>query len=222
MARPLLFISYRRDDTDAVAGRLRDRLLVALPDWEVFMDVDSIAPGDDFLAVIDRRVSGAALVLAVMGERWAGPQGKRILEPNDAVRREIAVALASGVRLLPVLVNGARMPAPASLPDDVASLASLNAIELRHTRFNDDFERLVQAISGVTPELRHAELSLRPRRLAGMIVGALGGAAAALAALVLHHEITGAAVSERLGDVGASIFIPALALLGALAGRLRR
>jgi hypothetical protein len=87
-----------------------------------FFDIASIEPGADFRQVIDAAVESTAVVVAVIGRRWVSP---RLQDPDDFVRRELAVALARpGARVLPVLVDGARMPRSAELPEDIMSCRS--------------------------------------------------------------------------------------------------
>jgi hypothetical protein len=147
-----IFISYRRDDSSASAGRLYDRLLVRLPNNPIFIDVD-LDPGIDFVEAIEASVSSCAVLIAVIGKRWLRSsvgKGKRRLEnPEDFVRVEIATALKRNIRVIPVLVDGALMPRSSDLPDDLSLLARRNALEISHNRFNADFARLVTAIKGV-------------------------------------------------------------------------
>ena len=205
-----IFISYRRADADAVAGRIKDRLARDLPDWEVFMDVDSIGAGVEFRRVIEDALARASVFVALIGPRWLS---ERIKEADDLVRREIAAALARDMRVIPVLVNEARMPAAQELPADLAPLVQRNAIELRHGRFDDDFANLVRAIAG---DVR------KPRKRRGAIymavsavLGAFAGVATAIAGLVVHYQLTGISASDRIGTDGATLLIPICAIIGA-------
>ena len=109
-----IFISYRREETAFPAGWLYDRLNDRFGEAQVFKDVDSITLGDDFVEVITRAVGSCDVLLAVIGGRWStmtDETGKRRLDdPDDFVRLEIEAALARNVRVIPVLVDGARMP----------------------------------------------------------------------------------------------------------------
>jgi len=145
-----IFISYRRDDSEGEAGRLFDALTRAYGSDAVFMDVAGIAPGVDFRKAIDDNVSACGVFLAVIGSQWAtitGANGERRLDdPNDFVRLEIASALARNIAVIPVLVHGAKMPRPESLPDDIKDLAYRNSVEISHARWNSDVELLVGAL----------------------------------------------------------------------------
>lgn len=144
-----IFISYRRDDAAAHAGRLHDRLVAAFGHERVFIDIDAIEPGQDFGAVIRRTLDGARLVVVVIGPRWlsaADAAGRRRLDdPDDFVRLEVAAALQRAVAVIPVLVGGARMPSADELPEDLQPLALRNAVELSDTRFHRDADALIEA-----------------------------------------------------------------------------
>jgi TIR domain len=108
-----IFISYRRQDTSDVAGRLYDRLADRFGEARVFMDVDTIELGVDFAEVITSAVGTCEVLLAVIGPNWVtatGKDGRRLEDPDDIVRLEVEAALAREVRVIPVLVGGAVMP----------------------------------------------------------------------------------------------------------------
>jgi hypothetical protein len=152
MSVPRIFISYRRQDSAAHAGRLNDRLCAAFGAERVFMDVDDIAPGQNFAAALRSNVDAAAVVLVMMGPAWlaaAGDDGRRRLDDEqDFVRFEIATALQRGKRVIPILVNGAAMPAAGSLPPDLQPLALCQALPLTDARFDRDTGDLIQALGG--------------------------------------------------------------------------
>src|SRR5215213_4899040 len=111
-----IFLSYRRDESAYPAGWLYDRLANRYGGGQVFKDVDSIRLGDDFVEVITRAVGSCDVLLALIGDEWltiTDEHGRRRLDdPGDFVRLEIEAALARNVRVIPVLVDGARMPRP--------------------------------------------------------------------------------------------------------------
>jgi hypothetical protein len=145
-----IFISYRREDSAAWAGRLSDRLKSHLPSAQIFMDVDNIEPGADFVQTVEDIVSACDVLIAVIGNRWLTSSdrwGRRRLDiPEDLVRLEVATALKRGIRVVPVLVEGAKIPEVGELPDDLKSLVRRNALEIGHTRFNSDSEHLLTAV----------------------------------------------------------------------------
>src|SRR5215470_7940466 len=122
-----LFINYRREDTAPYAGRLYDRLIQHFGEDQVFMDVDQIEPGEDFVEVIDRRVGTCDVAIVAIGPRWldaTDESGKRRLDDEeDFVRMEIVAALQRNVLVIPVLVDGARMPRKQDLPEPLAPLS---------------------------------------------------------------------------------------------------
>jgi TIR domain len=156
-----IFVNYRREDTAYPAGWLFDRLVDHFGDGQIFKDVDSIELGDDFVQRITSAVGSSAVVLAVIGKRWltvTGEQGQRRLDdPEDFVRLEIEAAFARGVRVIPVLVDGAQMPDKADLPATLAQLARRQALELAPNRFGADTNRLLDVLdktlgeAGVAP-----------------------------------------------------------------------
>ena len=196
-----VFISYRRDDAAGYAGRIEDALERRLGRGSVFRDVLDIAPGEDFVRAIRARLAGAHTVLVLIGPRWAGAGGagaaaRRIDDANDFVRLEVAVALDSGVQVVPVLLPGAVMPAEGDLPEPLKPLARRNALTLSDAHWDADMDRLTQHIG---PPAR------RTRR-----VWALGGAAVlvALAAAWL-------ALRPAAAPVGAAPPAPAQAVASA-------
>ncbi|HEV2687606.1 MAG TPA: toll/interleukin-1 receptor domain-containing protein, partial [Bryobacteraceae bacterium] len=147
---PGVFISYRREDASAYAGRLYDHVSARFGAERVFMDIDTIRPGDDFVQVISDRVAACDSLIAVIGKNWLScrdSNGRRRLDnPNDYVRIEIASALQRNVRVIPALFDGAAMPSASDLPPDLAPLARRNAIEISNTLFRPSVERLIQTL----------------------------------------------------------------------------
>lgn len=145
-----IFISYRRSDAAGSAGRLYDTLSARFGDGHVFMDVDSIRPGEDFTEVLTDVLDRCAAVVVVIGPGWLtaadADSGRRLADPDDYVRAEVAHALSTGVAVFPVLVDGATMPRPEELPEDVRDLTTRQAIEISPTRYRYDAGRLVTAL----------------------------------------------------------------------------
>src|SRR4051812_47748899 len=128
---PGIFICYRRDDSAGHTGRLRDALAAEFGADQIFRDLDTIAPGDDFVQAMSHGIASCTVFLAIIGRNWltaADRAGRRRLDdPADHVRAELTEALRRGVRVVPVLVQGAPMPAAADLPEAIAALADRNA-----------------------------------------------------------------------------------------------
>jgi len=143
-----IFISYRRQDTRQIAGRIFDRLEAHFGRDHVFMDIDSIPFGVDFHDYLDEQVARAETVLALIGPGWAEARdeaGKRRLDnPDDFVRIEIEAALRRGIPLGAVLIDGAPMPRPEQLPEDMRALCRRNAAPVDSGRdFNVHMSRLI-------------------------------------------------------------------------------
>lgn len=150
--RPRVFLSYRRDDAQGEAGRLNDRLVDAFGTDSVFMDVDSVPIGIDFVDYIDEQLAECAVMVAVIGPGWSAAvdeSGRRRLDdPEDLVRVEIAAALNRKIPVIPILVRAASMPRKESLPEDLRPLSRRNGLEVSHQRWRQDVDRLVDAIRG--------------------------------------------------------------------------
>jgi TIR domain len=135
MASPTVFISYRREDSAGHAGRLFDRLVSRLGRDHVFRDVDNIKPGENFIEAIRRRINASDVLFVLIGPRWLNAvdaEGRRRLEgADDLVRLEIEMGLERKLRLIPVLLPGASMPAERELPETLAPLSRFNALEIR-------------------------------------------------------------------------------------------
>lgn len=154
-----IFISYRRDDSSGHAGRLFDRLSAHFGDEQVFMDIDQIEPGEDFVQVIESAVGSCEILLALIGRNWLSSRdesGRRLDNPNDFVRLEIAAALARGIPVIPVLVQGARMPRPQDLPENLLALSRRHALELSDLRWKHDIDQLTGALEKILTRQREA------------------------------------------------------------------
>jgi hypothetical protein len=149
-----LFISYRRDDSAAYAGRLCDRLSVVLSAHRVFIDVEEIQPGENFAQAIEQVLAQCSTVLVVIGPRWREQLDLRAA-PNeqDYVVHEIATALSAKKTVVPVLVGGAPVSCLDALPAALADLSYHQAVELRDSSFNDDCDHLLKNLkhSGAIP-----------------------------------------------------------------------
>ena len=151
-----IFISYRRDDAAAHAGRLSDKLREYFGKDEIFMDIDNIQPGEDFVEVIEQAVGACEILIAVIGRSWLSDNDQntgRLSNPNDFVRLEIATALNRNIRVIPVLVERATMPRPQDLPEDLSKLSRRNAIELSDIRWQRDVDQLIDAIVEIRRKL---------------------------------------------------------------------
>jgi len=176
-----VFLSYRRSDTAGHVGRLHDHLAERFGAERVFMDVGDIVAGEDFTQALDRELARADVVVVAIGDGWltSMQDGKRRLDdPTDHHRREIEAAIAHGKRIVPVLVEGARMPGEAELPPSLRPLARCQAVELRDSRWTDDVAALTRALGSPRP----AATPAGPGRSARFAMLALAAAVAAISA----------------------------------------
>lgn len=199
-----VFISYRRDDSAGHAGRVHDRLAHEFGADLLFMDVDSIPLGSDFIKVLREEVGKCDTLLAVIGRHWLDArdaEGKRRLDnENDFVRVEIATALQRDIAVIPILLDGARVPKPEDLPADLQGLSARNGLDVRHSSFHVDMNRLIGALKVGVPHAL-AEGAARPpegattgrRRgpllIAGFVAIACAGAAVAWIAMTPRERI---------------------------------
>jgi hypothetical protein len=179
---PKIAISYRRSDGSAVAGRIYDWLAARYGADSVFMDVEKIPLGVDFRAYIKSVLSQSDLILAIVGPGWcfAAASQNRFADPDDPVRVEIETALQQGTRIIPVLVDGANMPAVRDLPDSLKTFPFLNATWIDAGRdFRLHMNRLIEAIEEresvmlAQPKRRGPAALLRPRFLVASAFAAL-------------------------------------------------
>ena len=154
---PAVFISYRRDDASAEAALVRDAILSAIGAGSVFMDVSSISPGAQWALDIEQSLQDASTVVVIIGPSWLQPGEwglRRIDEESDWVRREIENSLASGQHVLPVLVNGGRLPPPEALPHPIRSLLDRQAIEIRRDYRDHDLKLVTDSLKGQANRIR--------------------------------------------------------------------
>jgi hypothetical protein len=211
-----IFISYRREETAYPAGWLFDRLDDHFGAGQIFKDVDSIQLGDDFVEVITTAVASCDVLLALIGDQWltiTDERGRRRLDnPHDFVRLEIEAALKRKVRVIPVLVAGARMPRADELPPSLARLVRRQALELSPSRFDFDTSRLLKVLDrtlaqaqapptaagpGVTAPAGH-DAGTRP----GSVPVEAGGDAAAASASSVEPSGPGTADAGERPDAG--------------------
>jgi hypothetical protein len=148
-----IFMCYRQRDNAGYAGRISDHLGRHFGPGAVFRDVETMPYGDDFVAVVQETVAGCRAFLVIIGPHWlvTGDGDRRLDDPRDFVRLEIESALAKNIRVIPVLIDGARMPAAHELPPGIASIATRHAVEITDGRFEYDITRLIKAIELTRP-----------------------------------------------------------------------
>ncbi|HEY6320333.1 MAG TPA: toll/interleukin-1 receptor domain-containing protein [Thermoanaerobaculia bacterium] len=202
-----IFVNYRREDSAGHAGRLFDRLSARFP-ARVFMDIDNLEPGVDFVEVIETAVGSCEVLIVVIGNEWLSVKDaagrRRLDDPADYVRLEIATALQRQVRVIPVLVQRASMPRAEELPPDLVKLARRNAIELSDARWAYDVDRLIRTIEEV---LQGLELRA-PKAAAGSAVATFLAAE--------HREAAPPATVARAARWRAWIALPAAVVVAGI------
>ncbi len=151
---PRIFISYRRRGEGAgYGGRIADRLVEHFGVGQCFRDVDDIESGVDFVKTIQEAVGACEVLIAVIGPDWITQTdvrgNRRLDDPRDFVRLEIAAALQRDIRVIPVLVGGADIPTEQELPDVLSALSRRQVHELTDTRWEYDVTKLIAAIESI-------------------------------------------------------------------------
>ncbi|MGN6214916.1 TIR domain-containing protein [Parafilimonas sp.] len=146
-----IFINYRREDTSGYAGRIADALASEFGENNIFIDVTKINTGSDFTEVITQALDQSRYLLILIGNTWLNCKdsagNRRLDNTDDFVRKEISLAIKRKVKLIPVLLEDARMPDAGALPDDIKDLCKWQAIEITDSRWKFDIERLIKSIN---------------------------------------------------------------------------
>lgn len=200
-----IFISYRRDDTRHVAGRLSGDLADRFGAASIFRDVESIDGGEEFPEKLEKALAQCQMMLVLIGAKWlniADANGRRRLDnPEDWVRQEIATALRRKVRVVPVMVEDTPLPAEHELPEDLRPLINRQIRKLSDERWRGDLQDIVDMLAkvpGLTLVSTAAAPSAPAQPAAGsqwkkVALGVLGGAVAvvALAMMFSGHDMEG-------------------------------
>ncbi|MES9969964.1 MAG: TIR domain-containing protein [Candidatus Thiodiazotropha sp.] len=196
-----IFISYRREDSADVTGRIHDRLVEHFGESALFMDVDDIPLGVDFSKYIDEKVGKCEVVLAVIGRDWLSltdaSGNRRLDQPEDFVRIELESALNRNIPVIPLLVRRATMPKAEDLPESLRDFAKRNGMPVRpDPDFRTDCDRLIEGLerdrTGTRPIVstpkKSAEKKPKPKPKA-VLIGVLGIAlVSALAGIFLWYS----------------------------------
>lgn len=217
---PSLFISYRRTDSAGYSGRVHDRLQREFGDNLLFMDVDSIPLGTNFVKMLGEEVAKCDVLLAVIGPGWLeahDEKGNRRLDnPDDFVRIEIGTALKRGIPVVPILLEGTQVPKADQLPDDLKELTLRNGLDVRHASFAEDMERLIRGLKGarLPPERKAVESSVELHHLPWHLApfGAFGAVLPAISGLASRSDAF-AFVPELRVIIGQIIYVSSAALL---------
>lgn len=157
MEKDKIFISHRHSDTQSDCHRIKSDLQKIFGKDQVFLDIENLEPGIRFAEAIERTLAQSKVVLVVIGPDWldvTNEKGeKRLFDPKDWVRREIAASLNStGTRVIPVLVKNAAIPREEDLPDDLKALTQLQVAEITTKRWDYDLGELVKVLEKLIPK----------------------------------------------------------------------
>ena len=229
---PRIFISYRRDDSRAISGRIYDRLVEAFGEDNIFKDVDRIPPGSTFAEVLGAELQKCNVLLIIIGQKWvniADSEGhKRLHNPEDFVRLEVEHGLARpDLLVIPVLVDEAGVPNPADLPESLHRIASLQVVQVRHDPdFHRDMGRLIDFLNIIREQegvVQKREQQAARRNVQRILIGA-GVVAGLVIILFLGLLASGAlqfgqeeATFDPIGTANALLTETAAAQVAALA-----
>jgi hypothetical protein len=166
-----IFINYRKDDSRWNALALYNELQKYFSKEQLFKDFNTILPGDDFVVSIENALKKCNVLLVVIGANWLTMKGedgtRRLDDPDDFVRLEVATALSRNIQVIPVLIDTTVMPKAMDLPENMKSLSRRQFVEIDNTRFEDDVRKLAEAIKKVledepTPEPERIDIIVDP------------------------------------------------------------
>jgi hypothetical protein len=212
-----IFINYRRDDSPGMAGRIYDRLAQHFPKRDLFMDVDAMEPGVDFVRQLEEQVTACDVLIAVIGPTWLDARDaktgeRRLDDVLDFVRVEIAAALHRDIRVIPALLQGVSMPQANELPEDLQTLIYRHAVSIRHESFGADTQKLIAACKSALDserERRRAE-KREQQKQPGKGISAAGIAAVAFVGAIMIGGVAYVYHATQLKDpVPAIAFQPA-------------
>src|ERR1700726_4528274 len=151
---PKIAISYRRADSEAMTGRIFDRLIAHYGKEAIFRDIDDIPPGIDFRVHINQTLLKTNILLAIVGPQWLGAasdgSADRIQEESDPVRVEVETALRRRVPLIPVLIGATKMPSSDLLPPSLKDFAFRNAVRVDTGQdFDYHMDRLIRSMDAI-------------------------------------------------------------------------
>ena len=217
-----VFISYRREDTGAQAGRLYDRLRQIFPEDDLYFDLNTIGGGENFVESIESAIERSEVVLVLIGKNWLSPRQGSVAPrfgPDDYVSFELSAALRRPILVLPILVDGAQMVQGHLLPSDVRAITTRNALPLRLESFDNDTENIVSTIAGTAAkrEQGHGRRTLSSKigfSLLGLLIASTLLTIGALA----HFWVLGRPLSASIGGATTTLLLLVAAILGTLIG----
>jgi hypothetical protein len=237
-----VFLCYRRDDSAAFTGRVQDRVEQEFGRDLLFMDVDAIPLGVNFVTALHEAVAECEVLLAVIGPNWVEARddtgARRLDDPNDFVRIEIGAALQRSIPVIPILLDGAKVPKANQLPEELKELPMRNWLEVDHASFHSDLDKLVRGLKaklrGTAADRAAHQFVQRgaPRRTQSeqepqqpvkpWLLPTMGAIAASLPAagftfLEFYYPVYVALVVDALYGAAAGMLVPRFGILKAIA-----
>lgn len=197
-----VFVSYRRSDSRNAAARLVDCLDKARGIDKVFFDIESIQAGENFKDRITTALGKSDVCLVLIGDDWlveGEDQRPRLQNKGDFVRMEVLAAIEAQIKVIPVLLDNAPMPEAQQLPNELASIVTLNAAYLRHETFKQDVKSLAKQLRGER-EGSQSQSTMIIRHAIRAIFGFVSAAVLLLVIGIAHKAIVGGAISLTLGE----------------------
>lgn len=155
----LIFINYRRDDANLFSQQLYTKLTMEMGNKKVFKDIPDIPIGKNYKEVVEKAIESCRIMLVVIGKQWLEEKDEygspRLHSPKDPVCFEISKALREKKRVIPVLLDGVKMPAKKNLPEEIKTLANLHASEIRADSMENDIDRLINDLRNIILESKH-------------------------------------------------------------------
>jgi len=217
-----VFISYRRTDTLPMARLLYDRFCRLVGKENVFLDLGAIDAGENFEEKIGAEIAEAGAILVLIGKKWLEPgadgEKPRLWDDGDHVRGEVRAALQGKALTLPLLVDGASMPAPELLPADVSEISKRNAPPLRSESFDTDADHIARKALGLSAGTLLWEEPALSRKIGSAIAGALLAAVALLSLALAHNALLQRPISDSIGDAQTTILIAGGLIFGLIYG----
>jgi hypothetical protein len=225
MPQKRIFISYRRSDSAGHAGRLHDYLKDYFGAQRIFFDVDTIQAGANFEQKINTELDNSDAVLVLIGNQWLDCRdaegNRRLDDPQDYVRLEIATALGKNITVIPILLQGSQMPSGNALPDALRDLSMRNAIRLNDDHWNSDCNLL----AGILKNTLIISRSLKEQKIRRyrLIVFALSALVTLLALLSQLFPSGYSSLFDLVTKLSAILFVTInVALITHLLGNIKK
>ena len=149
--RRRVFISYRHDDTGHTGARIADELKKAFGRERVFIDTAEIEPGQDFFKTIEDAIQTASVIVVLIGPNWLSVSdangNRRLDKSDDFVAMEVAAGLERDAEVIPVLVDGAKIPTESELPPRLRKLSHFEAVTVDYSSFDSDTRGLIREVN---------------------------------------------------------------------------